>query len=283
MKRMIILCAALIALLPLSAQGSLPDNGLRVEKGTVVAIDDLRFLDTGSSWHVTVEEGNASRLVIESARKKSWISYEDGVLKMSEESSWGADLTRNRAVLTVPRLSADLHSGSSSAIEVLLPLASEDLEISVSSSGEITLQEVTADRLSLKASSSGRMTAKSLTAVRTGVGISSSGRITADELVTEDLATEVGSSGRLLVGRGQALRLESRTSSSGRFIAEGFLVTQSASVRGSSSSRQEFRIDDGIVLSGDLSSSSKLILHGNPSAREVQNISTSSSAQVIID
>lgn len=235
----------------------------RAREGMVIPIDDLREIHTSSSWELTVEEGNAGELrIIDARSSRSRVEYSRGILRLNERPgiSLGMKLKKSRAVLVVPVLEASLDASSSSEITVLAPLEGEDIRLDASSSGRIHLGPVSANRLTVKASSSGRINAERVTAQTTVCDLSSSGKVT--------------------LNGGETRVLTTRLSSSARLNAPDFFVKERLDLKGSSSAYQEFSVADTVDASGSVSSSADAVLHGNPPARSIQAITTSSSGKV---
>lgn len=243
------------ALAPLTAMGV---QGERVKAGMVIELDDLYSVSTSSSWELIIEEGRKAELIIESVSgRECWVDYSGGDLKLGSGASIGLNLKRSRAVLRIPSLSADLNASSSSDIIVDMPLESEGVLIKSSSSGTVEIRELRTRAVELR--------------------VSSSSAIRIDQIDSMDLSVKGSSSGRVFIEKGETESLNTSLSSSSRFLAEEMLVLRTMDVRGSSSSFQEFGVTDGIEAAGNLSSSARLILHGDPAARALQSIKTSSS------
>jgi hypothetical protein len=241
----------------------LGNGGEKVRDGMVISIGSLNEISTSSSWELTIVEGNVGELIIDSANRNGWVDYRDGKLELGEKSRIGFQLAKNRATLKIPRLAASLHASSSSEILVDMSWEGDNLIVDTSSSGQISLKDITAQRVEVRTSSSGR--------------------IILDRVRTESITLRGSSSGRISLLEGQTDSLDSSFSSSSKLSAENFMIIDRLDVQGSSSSFQELSVRDSITARGSLSSSSRLILHGNPSARILQDIKTSSGGKLEIE
>ena len=213
-------------------------------------LEDVEKLKAGSDWQITIVEGSDAHVHIDHAGSRTaWLYYDGRELQFGEEPRVGLNLNfkGSRATVTVPRLPLSMEASSSSSIEASFKDRGEELLLKASSSGKIRLGEIESGDVKIAGSSSAR--------------------IEIDELRCESLDLALSSSARFTVGEGSAAELATDLSSSSRFGGRDFLITDFFRIRGSSSSRQEFRVDKDVAGEGSLSSSSLLILHGDPSAR----------------
>lgn len=259
MNNLAIFLAAL-TVMPLTLLTALGNPGDSVKEGMTIEVDRLDKISTSSSWELIIKEGNTSELYIEKvSNNRNYIEYSNGELKMGEHPGIGFSFKRSRATLTVPELSADLNASSSSNIFVNLVLESENINIKTSSSAAIEMTEVLCSSLKSKSSSSSKIIFKQLDA--------------------DNVSIDGSSSSKHYIENGSCRNMTTSISSSSRLLAEDFNIEESIEIKGSSSSYQEFSINDTIEAHGSLSSTAKLILHGNPSAKALQNIKTSSSGR----
>lgn len=249
-----------LTVLPLTLLTALGNSGDSVKEGMKIEVDILEKISTSSSWELIIKKGNTSELYIEQVgNNRSYVEYSNGELEMGEHPGIGFSLKRSRAILTVPELSADLNASSSSNIIVNLAIETKSLNIKASSSAMITMNAVLCSSLESKSSSSSKIIFKQLEA--------------------DSVSINGSSSSKHFIENGSCRNMTTSFSSSSRLLAEHFNIEESINIKGSSSSYQEFSINDTIEANGSLSSTAKLILHGNPSARALQNIKTSSSGR----
>ncbi|MBF9014029.1 MULTISPECIES: GIN domain-containing protein [unclassified Oceanispirochaeta] len=259
MNNIAILLVALTVLpLPLLTALGNPDE--LVKEGMIIEVDSLDKISTSSDWELIIKKGNTSELFIETVgSSRNYVEYREGELKMGERPGIGFSFKRSRAILTVPELSADLNASSSSDILVNLTVEAKSLNLTTSSSGTIEMAEVLCSSLESKSSSSSKIVLK--------------------QLKTDSASIKGSSSSKYFIENGSCRTITTSFSSSSRMLAENFIIEESMNINGSSSSYQEFSINDNIEAKGSLSSTAKLILHGNPSAMALQNIKTSSSGR----
>jgi len=266
MKKKLTALLILILAAALYGNGQKPAEAKMVRGGMDFSLEDVELLSTENSWQITLEEGTRSLVHIDQAGDgRGWLYYDGRELRFGVEPRVGIHLGGNRykATITVPRLPSSLQASSSSSIEADFQSRSENLEAKVSSSARVYIDRIQTGKADLRGSSSAR--------------------IEIGELLCDRLDADLSSSADITLEGGSAAVLKTSLSSSSRFTGEDFLVSDSFQVHGSSSSRQEFRVLEDTEGEGNLSSSSKLILHGNPSARALQGISLSSSARIIVD
>jgi hypothetical protein len=266
MKKKLTALLVLILVTTLYGMGQKPAGAKMVRGGMDFSLEDVEQLSTGSSWQITLEEGSRSRVHIDQAGdRRGWLYYDGRELRFGVDPRMGIHLGPGgyRATVTVPRLPESLQASSSSAIEADFQSRTDRLEATVSSSARIYVERIQTGRADLKGSSSAS--------------------IEIGELLCDKLAADLSSSARITLEGGSASELDTSLSSSSRFMAEDFLVRDSFRVYGSSSSKQEFRVREDTEGGGNLSSSSKLTVYGDPAARALQGISLSSSARIIVE
>ncbi|MDC7222931.1 MAG: hypothetical protein PQJ60_04270, partial [Spirochaetales bacterium] len=83
-------------------------------------------------------------------------------------------------------------------------------------------------------------------------------------------------------GVGMAETFRGKISSSAHFAGEDLLITKILEIRGSSLGRMEAVLGMKTVIQGELSSSSKLILRGNPEAARREGLETHSGGELIL-
>jgi len=158
---------------------------------------------------------------------------------------------------------------------ILYYLTVTDLDrVSVSSSGDIVVPEISSDRFSINVSSSGDIVLDGLFVDSLQVDISSSGDVFIGELSAERLEVNISSSGKLGIADGYIEMQDISISSSGDYDGRDVESVQ-ADVSISSSGNVTIRVSE--ELDASISSSGDLYYYGNPTT----NIRQSSSGEVI--
>ncbi len=265
-KQLTLLMIIMMGCTALFAMGQKPAGAITTKTGMDFSLKEVDRLMTSSDWQIEIVEGSRAGVHIDhGGDRKGWLFYDGDQLRFGVEPRIGMnlDFKPHRATVTLPGLPSRLEASSSSSIEVSFSGEAGNLLVDGSSSSRITLRGVRAGAVELKGSSSAR--------------------IGAEELICDTLKVSLSSSSRVSLEGGSASELITDLTSSSGFYGEDFLVTHAFRIKGSSSSKQEFRISGEVEAWGDLSSSSLLVLHGDPSARTVQEIRTSSSARVRVE
>jgi hypothetical protein len=146
--------------------------------------------------------------------------------------------------------------------------------LAISSSGNISAEDLKSDAFSIAISSSGNLAIKKLDCNSLSVKISSSGDTLISTLNAKTINVIISSSGNLDIGGGQVLKQTINISSSGEYRAKN-LASAGAEVTLTSSGEATIRVSDS--LSGRLSSSGNINYIGSPQV----NVNMTSSGKAI--
>lgn len=181
---------------------------------------DFTKIRTGGSWDVILKKGNRPEVKLEAKNldlDRVITEVDNGTLDIHLEKGnyRNVDLT---VYVTFVELE-QIHSGGSGNFKVLSDLVAEDLEISLSGSGDASFKSIEADELHLTMSGSGNVEVKEGGVGNVQLEQSGSGNCKAIGLETEEAEISKSGSGNVALTINQSLSV--RSSGSGNIEYEG--------------------------------------------------------------
>jgi hypothetical protein len=199
-------------------------------------VDSFSGIGLSISGDLYLTQGSPQEVLIEADEdilEKIVTEVKDGVLKIRKQKGWGQNLKNVSIWVTVPEIDGIYLAGSGYIIAEK-PVISEEIEINISGSGKVNLQELGGDEIGISISGSGDAIIAG-TADEADIAISGSGKVLAKGLEVSECDVRISGSGSCEVN--VTGELGARISGSGKVIYFGTPVVD-AKVSGSGRVKQ---------------------------------------------
>lgn len=173
------------------------------------ALPPFRQLNTGGSWDVVVVKGDREEVRLEAKNlnlDRVITEVKNGTLNIHLER--GNYRNMDLKVTVVYRELEAIHAGGSGNLKSTDALVADELEVSLSGSGNAFFYNVVADRLDLSMSGSGDLTIRGGTIGKVALRQSGSGNLKAIDLEAEDAQIDKSGSGNATLTVNQSLSVK---------------------------------------------------------------------------
>lgn len=163
-------------------------------------VDTFSAISLGIAGELYFTQGSPRKVVIEADENslgKIITEVKDGVLKIKQENGWNQNLKNVTIWVTLPEIEGLYLAGSGSMLAEKT-INSEEIELKVSGSGNIKIQELKAGEIGIAVSGSGNINLGG-SAEEMDIAISGSGNVKTGDLEVDECSVRISGSGNCVV------------------------------------------------------------------------------------